>query len=652
MLEARWCVFFHRYGQFIVYPVLASAVLGPLLLPGYLLTLDMIFPVKLPDSLFGFEAPARGGFLIVYLPLYYLGKIVPFWILQKLTLFLVLSVAGIGAHYLVPTRSPLPRYFAGLLFMVNPFVQARLLAGHWVLLIGYAFLPFAIESFIVALKRPGARRALVAALAFSIVSVSIHMAALAFLAFAVLTLTRYVERRSFEPVKAMAVTLAWYVPLNAYWLLPTALNSSLPAVGEEQIRVFAAKSSQFNALFNILAMYGFWRKGGWIYPPDISPLFYLPFLVILYLAVFGTLQRWRQFEVKSVVIVWGTALALGAGIAGPFSGPLQFLLSLFPVAQGFRDSQKFVALLVLAYAYGGALGLAESTRMWGQSRPARYFLRCAVAVPLLYSFTLFGTWGQLHPVDYPDEWYRAKQIIAADPQDGNLLFLPWYLYADVRWLPNRDKRLGWLASDFFDQPVLRSLRLDIAAKEGAGSPAHTYLESILVDREGVRDFGHKIAVVNVKYVLLAKEADFEKYTFLYRQPDLQVLVDSDTLALFGNRVPVSRAYVPEDVMETSETVHVERISLVSYRLGEGHNQLAFVSPNWRAEGWVLNGNPGVLRPGYPTILFSDSKEGTIVFRPFFTHYLPSYAISLVTVVCTSVVIALRRPGKLRVSSER
>src|SRR3990172_10911585 len=87
-----------------------ALILWQLLLPGYILTLDMVWGGSwITQKLFLIVL----FFLLFYLPV----KFFPF---------------EIGEKY---------KYFAGLFYTINPFVYERFLAGHWLVLLLYAMLP-------------------------------------------------------------------------------------------------------------------------------------------------------------------------------------------------------------------------------------------------------------------------------------------------------------------------------------------------------------------------------------------------------------------------------------------------------------------------------------------------------------------------------
>src|SRR3990172_5255487 len=110
-----------RWLPYLVYALLSLAILGPLLRPGYVLVLDALFTPRMDFSaqLYGlFETISARAPLQFLIQL--LTAVVPGWLLQKFIFWLVFFLAGLGMHKLVPSGG-ISRYFAGLLYAVNPF---------------------------------------------------------------------------------------------------------------------------------------------------------------------------------------------------------------------------------------------------------------------------------------------------------------------------------------------------------------------------------------------------------------------------------------------------------------------------------------------------------------------------------------------------
>lgn len=138
-----------------------------------------------------------------------------------------------------------------------------------------------------------------------------------------------------------------------------------------------------------------------------------------------------------------------------------------PLVHAFRDSQKYVALLCLAYGYLGGLGVVEISKELGQQRKNSLKVAGIVLItimlltPLGYSFAMFGFQGHVATTDYPQRWYQANEYLNQDEDDYNVLFLPWHLYMDYSWLPSRDKRLANPAWQFFDKPVVAGDNIEV-----------------------------------------------------------------------------------------------------------------------------------------------------------------------------------------------
>src|SRR5438093_11711561 len=125
------------------------------------------------------------------------------------------------------------------------------------------------------------------------------------------------------------------------------------------------------------------------------------------------------------------------------------LLDHVSVFRIYREPQKFLALVVLAYAAFGAVGLEAVVRSDSRSSSARAWVASAlaIAVATAYAYTmLWGFWGQVHLAQYPSDWERADQIMAAEGP-GRVLVLPWHLY-DV-WSFTGGRIVGNPSPSFF-----------------------------------------------------------------------------------------------------------------------------------------------------------------------------------------------------------
>ncbi|VVB84163.1 Uncharacterised protein [uncultured archaeon] len=628
----------------------------------YVLTLDMIFPIKIffTNYFYGFSPPVFGGNILVASTMG-LSGVIPSWLLQKIYLILIVFLSGISMHSLINTESSIPKYFAGILYAVNPFVYVRFLAGQWLILLAYSVTPFAVKSFIDFLNSQSKKNLMKLSLLTALTgAMDSHILALLFLVYLIFLINKFYQiKREVYAIKTLLKSLAilavLFLLLNLYWLLPlfTAKATLIHQISQADIYVFATKASAFNAVFTIASMYGFWRSG-YIYAKDFIPYWYLLFFFILFLAVNGFIDNYKNkifdLPVKAFVAIAIIAVILGSGAFSPFSSLFEFLFNNIFFFKGLRDSHKFAALLTLSYSYLGALGVAGFEKIAHDSVcsadaykkvAAWVVVIIALITPFVYSFTMFnGFWGQLKPTDYPEDWYEVNELLNKDPQDFNVLFLPWHQYMDFKWIPNVQKRINNPASFFFNKPIIQGENTEIGSiYTQSTNPAQRYVESLLSNRDKITNFGELIIPLNVKYVLLTKEVDYKEYFFLLNQTDLKLTKETENFYIFKNAHPVSRFYLsssppPSDPQEQSEFIlslkpsDYTQLSPVKFSVNADAGYVVFVPPNLDSDWWELDGQTSTINRFYAVY---PAGSGMVYYGRFNT-YLVGYLVSLVTLI--------------------
>ncbi|MFH1328818.1 MAG: hypothetical protein ABIH76_08275 [Candidatus Bathyarchaeota archaeon] len=436
-----------------IYSAISIVILWNLLLPGYIFTLDMIFApnYKFPSTFYG---PKPGFTILVDLLLHSASYIAPPWLLQKIIMFLILSLAGISCHRLCPTERLPGKYFAGLIYMLNPFVYTRFMVGQWTLLLAYALTPFVVKTMIDFFKEPNFQNSVKVSLLISLVAIfSTQILFLLILVFLVFLITNLIRLK--KPVtlfKHVGIISGSFILLNIYWIAPaiTATTPPLAAISYQDILAFSARNwgTGFNILFSLASMYGFWRlPEQYTYVSNVLPYWYILFFFILFLAVHGFSTKFKDSQigryVKSIGILAGISLVLSTGISSPyFSEIFTFLFDNIFFFSGFRDSQKLILLLILAYAYLGGLGIDDLTKKVKISRAdlnvkqiaAIFLVIIAIISPFVYSFNMLGGFnGQLTVKDYPEDWYQVDDYLNQQEGDFNILFFPWHQYMAFHW---------------------------------------------------------------------------------------------------------------------------------------------------------------------------------------------------------------------------
>lgn len=631
---------------------------------GYILTLDMVFAdgafwASAVNLFYGFGSSFSSAPFIMILG--FLDILLPVEFIQKLSFFLIFFVSGISAYKLCPEKCGIGRYFAGFLYMFNPFIYVRFLAGHWLLLLAYAITPLIVKGMMDFIKSPSTPRAVITALLLtSVFVIETHTPFLLLMLFFVFLIAAILESRKnhskvIELGRSTALFLIFLLALNSYWLVPVFTEKSAPLgeISGSDLYAFTTKHDlNFNTLFTTASMYGFWR-GGYTYTKDLLPYWYILFIFILFLAVHGFISNYMNERYGRYVISFGAvavlSVLLAAGISGPSAGMFEFLFNNVFFFKGFREPQKFVALLVLSYAYLGSLGVAEIEKTarseGGLLALGRYkkfglwiIILLALSTPFIYSFTISnGFWGQLKPVDYPEDWYEVNDLLAQDKQDFNVLFLPWHLYMDFKWIPNTQNRIASPASSFFNKPVIQGDNMEVSdIYSSSTKPASKYIESLLGRRGEISNFGELLIPLNVKYVLLTKEVDYKEYLFLLNQNDLELIKETENFYIFKNKHPVSRFYLADTIDQQNFTylkpISYTQASPVKFNAEAVEGYIVFVPPNLDSDYWELDGAPS-LAQGFYAIY--PAAEGTIYYRRFDT-YLLGYIVSLVTLICLGV----------------
>ncbi len=689
--------FFKRHFSTLLYAMLSFAILGPLLRPGYILTLDMPFGpnMNLVTRFYGLslnvEAVIRLPFSIV---LWGLSRVIAPWLVQKILLLSILSLAGIGAHRLLTYKGVAP-YFAGLLYTVNPFTYVRFLAGQWPVLAVYALTPFAIKAFLELIEKQKQGNIFKVVLLTTLVGIMYeHGFIILFIAYIIFATGKILmmpeKKEALKLLSCLGITAVIFVVLNAYWLIPlaTASATALQQVGEMDLTGFAPHlRSSLGILFEVASMHGFWR-GGYEYASDFIPGWWLLYAFILFLAVYGFLSYRRDKEnggtVVSLAILAVVGLLLAAGASNELTGPVfEWLWRNAPIFKVFRDSQKFVALLCLSYAYLGSLGVYEVNRVLKGLRRGSLqrilvstLILLSFVIPPVYSFTMFGFYGKLGVTDYPEAWYEANKYLNRDRDDFNTLFLPWHNYMNYEWLPNKDKRLSTPARFFFDKPVIQGDNIEMPGTYSQSTnPISRYIEFLLNKKNEISNFGELVTPLNVKYIILVCEADWEAYDFIFQQQDLRLVIQEPGLFVFQNEHHVSRAYGVNDVvfikdwsdylvlskeqnvtdylylLEDEDTglsgeevlspdsavidnIRCRQLTPVSFRIEKNDAKyFVFTLPqNFDSRNWEYGGIEPVYNLGITPAFLSGEGDSEIVYRRFYFNYLPGYAISLITFI--------------------
>lgn len=518
------------------FAVLAVAVAGPLLGSGYLLLLDFPSGPRFPGfALFPLPSSGDLGNGTPLLALHAALRAIHPYLRDKVFLLAPLILGGLGGYRLVRRHlalGTLPALYGATLFVLNPFVRDRFLAGHLHFLLAYSLLPWALVPVREALHgRTGESAPRIALWLALLAAVDIHIAGI----YGLLVLAALAAAPKGRLLIG-GVGLALAAALSAYWLLPASFTSPGAGIGPADLGVYASRPSGFAVLASLLSLHGFWRDEF----PDLAeraPVLYALVVPILGLAAAGAARLLARREDRRFTLAVASTAALGlllaAGTSFPPSAPaFRWLFEVVPFFGVYREPQKFLALVVLALSIFGAVGLEDLLGTLGR-RPGYALALLAVACVLAYGGGMFWGFGgvvRLHR--YPEGWAQADRLMQ-ERGPGRLLVLPWHLYAV--WSFSGGRIVANPGPSFFTREVLAAGEAGFPEVPAQSpDPFRRYIAGLLDHRRRIERFGHLVAPLGVRFVAWTREADWEAYRFLERQPDLRLVLRDERISLYEN----------------------------------------------------------------------------------------------------------------------
>lgn len=540
---------------------LTLVVVGPWLSSGYIFGTDFAGPRHYAFPNFPTSYAALQAALALT------ATALPADVVGKVLVISIFVTAGLGAYFCVPGGPFIARAAAALVYMVNPFVYDRLAYGQLTVLAGYAVLPFvalAVRRLIIA---PDVRQALVAAGTLALVGIlDIHMALIAAVLSGVLVGTfiaveKEIRRRAARLAAYGLLAAAAALVASSYWLIPMLAgkgpeSQTLARIGDADLSAFSTTADPtLGVLANVLGLYGFWAEDTERFASmkEFVVAWPLILVVVLVLVCAGVVGGWQRVDsvdsdhtrpwVAGMLVAMVIAVVLGIGIADAHIAPLiHWLDAVFPPYRGMRDAGKWDAIIALAYSQLIALGfvaIRRAIQSWFLSPGNRevalsLLVTVVLAVPLYYgNGLLYGMHGQIHPSSYPAGWYAADRALSADPHPGRAVFLPWHGYLALSFVQNSNRVVANPAPDFFSTPVVTSEDLEIPGIRAPTDQDQVMLSN-LITKAGEGNWSSQLAARGFKYVLLAREVDWQSYDYLDRQPDLVLVKDYGSIELYRN----------------------------------------------------------------------------------------------------------------------
>jgi hypothetical protein len=514
----------------------------PLLKFGYIQTFDMAWGPH--ESI---SHPTSELFVLTF-ALKILSSILTSMLAQKVILLSIFSLAGVGAHKLCTkskliSKHPQIPLLAGLFYMFNPFIYTRLMAGQWLVLCGYAFMPWALMHLYNLMIKPNLGRLLIAlSWSLAIGLTSIH--AVGFIALAGIVMF------FMEGTKGMKTRFKWcfvglilWLLVDSFWLIPLVLDHSHTAIqisgfGPSEQHAYETTGSISKSVpITALLLEGFWAdpQDRYFLPSHLGAYWWFVVAALAILIIVGLIQVFRKRERLGLslfaigLIAWWLGMGVGWHIS---AGTTNWLVAHVPLYRGYREPEKWLMLLALAYSYFLAVGSAKVLSLIKKLEWRQLTFGLIALLPILYTpILLWGAGGQLKSSQYPSDWSTAEQTLTKDKGYYQVLVLPWHEYLYVSFV---GRVVANPTNHYFKQNMIISDNPELRGDPPSEStPIYKLLDNQIIPSRGLQtNDASLLKPYHVKYVLLLKEADWKSYGWVSQQTGWQRIQNSATLELY------------------------------------------------------------------------------------------------------------------------
>jgi hypothetical protein len=448
---------------------------------------------------------------------------------------------------------------------------------------------------------------------------SVHFAWILVPVTAAIVLTR--PRRLQASLRLGAAALG-AAAINSYLLVAPLLAGVNPAGPLTQLASYRTRADpRVGLVVNVAGLYGFFSQG----PTEPKDLFdrwpaILAALVLIvavgYVAVLRDAARRR--DGLAILAAGAAGFFLALGDQGPAGGLFRLAYEHVPGFVMMREPDKFAVLVALAYAYGFGWGIAWLTTGSRQKAAQLAPAALAIALPLAYTPNLFGgLGGQVKASEVPSSWASASRLAG----DAAVLFLPWHEYFPTPFTGQRT--IADPAASYFAGTVLASQNPGPGYAFAAEDPEHVFLDHLLGPPVNLRRLRAALAGLGVRFVALAKVADWRDFAGIVAAPGIHLMYSSRPLDLFS---------VMPTAAETRDARRVRSVDLVDYRVLPGRPGVVPL-PVPYSQGWTLDGHRAVRLADGQAGIVAPAGGGVV-------HYSPSGGVIASEIASLAAALAL------------
>lgn len=554
MIEKLKNLFF-KYNHWFLYIFIVFIIFPAIFKDGYIFLTDYVF-----GNYSGFDS---NSFYLFSFCIEILSKIFSFAFISRIFISLSLLVVIIGAKSIVQNfiSNKWIIFVVSLFGLINPFVYDRIMYGQIGIVIAYGFLMLGTGYILkTLLKSDNFIKNTVTSSVFFGLSIAFAFHFVFFVGliilstFILLILNKKISKKQLLIAFSVLFSIILVLNINLIFTLfgQTKVSSFIESsITTKDLVAFQTSGKYgFDSFWKVLSMSGFWGKDQFRYT-DLTKntfLWNFSFLAIFSISIFGFISSFKYFKNKNIkyasymfLSIFIIALILAIGIKAPIAKQIsEFLFNYIPFYKGLREPQKWVSVLNIAYLIFISIGINNLLEH-------KFFYNNKynkITIILLFAFfailrapnTLFNFNNQLIPKNYPKDWYEIDNLISEKSDcKYNTLFLPWHMYMNFRFVNEKEINRGIIANPaaiFFKCNTIVGTNMEWGGiYDNSGDERGNDILDNFLKKNG---FGGRDVLVkyNIKYIILAKEVDYNNYLSLQALDYLTLIKETPNLYLF------------------------------------------------------------------------------------------------------------------------
>jgi len=497
----------------------------------------------------------------------------PIWLLEKLLVLLTFTLPVIGVYlYLkkyTQVQSSWALFFALSFSIFNPMLYSRFLDGQVNIYIFYALFPL----FLYFVKYFFTRKTLLSAIIVWLWSVllvltTLHATYFIFFVFLAFFLSYAKDIFTRENIWKYTLWLLIISILQLSWLISifhspedkiSSSVSQIESFDSSQQSAFANIPKDKNIYIEILSMRGYWGdyENRFVASNDVFNddsqndwIIFIWFLILLWI-IYSYRYKTNDRHIFLTLWLLGYILSMWVTNETIFYPVNALFYDYLPYYAGFREPQKFVLLLVMAYIYFGYFGIIAAWDFFKKYRihswVASVVLVFCIVSPLLYNFNmLFGFRGQVSVQQYPAQWEEVRNYLSEnwcnDCEYDSLIF-PWHWYMSISW--THKVVWAWITRYLWEN-ILYGDTIEIWNVYSSSTRAESkiiekyiwpkwVLRTDITDKS-YNDFLNEIQNIGIQNIVLLKESDYISYQKILEEMKnadlLEIALENDMIQIY------------------------------------------------------------------------------------------------------------------------